>query len=88
MGSGEEEDDGGLTPTEDEDDVQRPSGPPESVSALVNRGYDYLSTKERESKPRRAAFLTHFSNFGNTAKIFLSAMFISTKENFVYFWHV
>ena len=38
MGSGEEEDDGGLTPTEDEDDVQRPSGPPESVSALVNRG--------------------------------------------------
>ena len=39
MGSGEEEDDGGLTPTEDEDDVQRPSGPPESVSALVNRGY-------------------------------------------------
>ena len=39
MGSGEEEDDGGLPPTEDEDDVQRPSGPPESVSALVNRGY-------------------------------------------------
>ena len=36
MGSGEEEDDGGLTPTEDEDDVQRPSGPPESVSALVS----------------------------------------------------
>ena len=36
MGSGEEEDDGGLTPTEDEDDVQRPSGPPESVSALIN----------------------------------------------------
>ena len=29
----------GLTPTEAEDDVQRPSGPPESVSALVNRGY-------------------------------------------------
>ena len=39
MGSGEEEDDGGLTPTEDEDDVQRLSGPLESVSALVNRGY-------------------------------------------------
>ena len=38
MGSGEEEDDGGLTPTEDEDDVQRPSGLPESVSARVNRG--------------------------------------------------
>ena len=38
MGSGEEEDDSGLTPTEDEDDVQRPSGPPESVSAFVNRG--------------------------------------------------
>ena len=35
MGSGEEEDDGGLTPTEDEDDVQRPSGPQESVSAHV-----------------------------------------------------
>ena len=42
MGSGEEEDDGGLTPTEDEDDVQRPSGPPESVSAHVNRGYHLL----------------------------------------------
>ena len=37
MGSGEEEDDGGLTPTED-DDVQCLSGPPESGSALVNRG--------------------------------------------------
>ena len=36
MGSGEEEDDGGLTPTED--DVQCLSGPPESGSALVNRG--------------------------------------------------
>ena len=39
MGSGEEEDDGGLTPTEDDDDVQRLSGLPESVSVLVNRGY-------------------------------------------------
>ncbi len=39
IGAGEEEDDGGLTPTEDEGDVQRLSGPPESVSALVNRGY-------------------------------------------------
>ena len=38
MGSGEEEDDGGLSPAEDDDDVQRPSGLPESVSALVNRG--------------------------------------------------
>ena len=38
MGSGEEEDDGGLTPTEDDDDVQCLSGPPESGSALVNRG--------------------------------------------------
>ena len=37
-GSGEDEDDGGLTPTEDEDDVQCLSGPPESGSALVNRG--------------------------------------------------
>ena len=38
MGSGEEEDNGGLTPAQDDDDVQRPSGLPESVSALVNRG--------------------------------------------------
>ena len=49
MGSGEEEDDGGLTPTEDEDDVQRPSGPPESVSALVNRGQ--LTTTPRGPRP-------------------------------------
>ena len=39
IGAGEEEDDGGLTPTEDDDDVQRLSGLPESVSVLVNRGY-------------------------------------------------
>ena len=38
MGSGEEEDNGGLAPAQDDDDVQRPSGLPESVSALVNRG--------------------------------------------------
>ena len=38
MGSGEEEDNGGLLPTEDDDDVQCLSGPPESGSALVNRG--------------------------------------------------
>ena len=45
MGSGEEEDDGWLTPTEDDDDVQRPSGPPESVSALVNRGLLYAKKR-------------------------------------------
>ena len=38
IGAGEKEDDGGLTPTEDDDDVQRLSGPPESVSVLINRG--------------------------------------------------
>ena len=38
MGSGEEENDGGMTPTEDDDDVQRLSGPLESVSAFANRG--------------------------------------------------
>ena len=38
MGSGEEENDGGLTPTEDDDDVQLLSGPLESVSAFANRG--------------------------------------------------
>ena len=37
-GAGEKEDDGGLAPTKDDDDVQRLSGPLESVSALVNRG--------------------------------------------------
>ena len=41
MGSGEEEDNGGLPPTEDDDDVQCLSGPPESGSALVNRGYQF-----------------------------------------------
>ena len=50
MGSGEEEDDGGLTPTEDEDDVQRPSGPPESVSALVNRGLLYSKKRLTASR--------------------------------------
>ena len=50
MGSGEEEDDGGLTPTEDEDDVQRPSGPPESVSALVNRGLLYAKKRLTASR--------------------------------------
>ena len=39
MGAGEEEDDGGLTPTEDDDKVQSLSGPLESVSALINRGH-------------------------------------------------
>ena len=33
--------DGGLLPTEDDDDVQCLSGPPESGSALVNRGYQF-----------------------------------------------
>ena len=37
IGAGEEEDDGGLSLAEDNDDVQRRSGPSESVSALVNR---------------------------------------------------
>ena len=53
MGSGEEEDDGGLTPTEDEDDVQRPSGPPESVSALVSRGYDRIKIEEKRDYVQR-----------------------------------
>ena len=38
MGSGEEENDGGLTPTEDDDDVQCLSGPLESASAFANQG--------------------------------------------------
>ena len=38
MGAGEEEDDGGLTPTEDNDGIQRLSEPLECVSALMNRG--------------------------------------------------
>ena len=38
IGAGKEEDDGGLTPTEDDDDIQRLSEPLESVSALINRG--------------------------------------------------
>ena len=50
MGSGEEEDDGGLTPTEDDDDVQRPSGPTESVSALVNRGLLYAKKRLTASR--------------------------------------
>ena len=52
MGSGEEEDDGGLTPTEDDNAVQCPSGPPESVFALVNQGY----SKKKEFDERRACY--------------------------------
>ena len=46
IGAGEEEDDGGLSLAEDNDDVQRRSGPSESVSALVNRGYIFLKMEE------------------------------------------
>ena len=46
IGAGEDEDDGGLSLAEDNDDVQRRSGPSESVSALVNRGYIFLKMEE------------------------------------------
>ena len=78
MGADEEEDDGGLTPAQDEDDAQRPSEPLESASALVNRGY-WVKMRERRAgflsgSPCKEAFFMRKKQFKAESKRLLDLM--------------